>query len=189
VELSAYPTKNNVNEGVWFYKPLSNGYEYVPGLKKCVESPKTGYTFHESEDLDIKGSCESGSTSGGEGFCEYENSSKGCSSKATNLSASEDPNKWGAMTDPIIDAAILSTKHSWIVDNYKCGAQLGNLTVWGSIAQFWRGPVGTSGGSGYIKNYNYDQRLFTQEPPNFLSPISTAWKLSRESEVSNSFTG
>jgi hypothetical protein len=189
VELSAYPSKNSVREEVWFYKSASNGYEYVPALKRCVKPPETGWTYNESENLDVKGSCETGTTAGSKGFCEYENNSKTCSSKATNLSASEDPNKWGALTNPIIDAAILSTKHSWIVDNYKCGAKLGELTVWGSIAQFWRGPVGTGGGggTGYIKNYTYDQRLATEQPPSFLSPISTSWKLSRESEVPNSF--
>ncbi len=160
-------------------------YTYRSVIKLCVEQTKTGYTFHESEVLDAK-SCESKTTYSTNAQCEYENNSSTCSSKATNLSASEDPNEWGAMENPIIDAAILSTKHSWIVDNYKCGAKLGKLTVWGSIAQYWRGPVGTGGGggTGYIKDYNYDQRLFTQEPPNFLSPISTSWKLSRESEVS-----
>jgi hypothetical protein len=170
-----------------FYK--ANNDEYRSGGKICVEPPKTGYTFHEAEVVDSK-SCESSTTYASNGFCEYENDSKTCSSKATNLNASEDPNKWGSLEDPIIDAAILSTKHSWIVDNYKCGAKLGELTVWGSIAQFWRGPVGTGGGSGtgYIKNYNYDQRLATEQPPSFLSPISTSWKLVSEREVPNSFT-
>lgn len=184
IELSTTPKKNETNVSVTFYHPT--GFEYYAGIKKCVEKAKTGYTYKESENLFVNGECEKGTTAEANGFCEYENTSSGCSSKATNLNAAEDPNKWGALDNPIIDAAILSTKHSWIVDNYKCGAKLGELTVWGSIAQYWRGPVGTGGGSGtgYIKDYNYDQRLFTQEPPNFLSPISTSWKLSRESEVS-----
>jgi hypothetical protein len=187
VEISTTPKHNETGVKVLFYHPT--GFEYYSGIKKCVEKAKTGYTYNESENLFVKGSCESGTTSGAEGECEYENDSSTCSSKAANLSASEDPNKWGALSNPIIDAAILSTKHSWIVDNYKCGAKLGELTVWGSIAQYWRGPVGTGGGTGtgYIKNYNYDQRLFTQEPPDFLSPISTSWKLSRESEVACKF--
>ena len=42
-----------------------------------------------------------------------------------------------------IDAAILSLQHSFIVDNYQCGAKLGKLTVNGAIAQQFRGPVGT----------------------------------------------
>jgi hypothetical protein len=107
------------------------------------------------------------------------------------VSVEEDPNKWGDLENPTIDAAILSTKHSWIVDNWKCGEPLGKLTVWGSIAQFWRGPVGTGGGtgSGYIKNYTYDERLAAQQPPSFLSPTDTTWSLSRETAPPAKFEG
>jgi len=90
---------------------------------------------------------------------------------------------FGAVTeDLVVDAAILSTKHSWIVDNYLCGSSLGTLTVWGSIAQFWRGPVGSGATHGFTtKNYNYDERLATNQPPSFLSPTTTgAWKVERE---------
>ncbi len=60
-----------------------------------------------------------------------------------------------------IDAAILALSHSFTVDNYYCGSQLGTLTVNGAIAQKFRGPVGTtgSGGSGYLKDYIYDKRF------------------------------
>src|SRR5262249_46877607 len=54
-----------------------------------------------------------------------------------------------------IDAAILSLQHSFIVDNYDCGNKLGQLNVTGAIAQRYRGPVGTSGGTGFFKNYWY----------------------------------
>jgi hypothetical protein len=160
---------------------IPTGYEYNATLGKC-HKVESGYDkYIESENLYII-NCESNTSYTSESFCKYENDSGGCSSKVTNLSAGEDPNGWGALENPTIDAAILSTKHSWIVDNYKCGKKLGELNVWGSIAQFWRGPVGTSGGegTGYIKDYNYDERLATQQPPNFLSPSSTSWKLSRE---------
>ena len=87
----------------------------------------------------------------------------------------------GSPTNMIVDAAILSTKHSWIVDNYLCGTGLGTLTVWGSIAEFWRGPVGRSPDGYGTKNYNYDERLQTNQPPSFLSPTTTgAWKVERE---------
>ena len=82
-----------------------------------------------------------------------------------------------------IDAAILTINHSFIVDNYNCGEQLGNLTVEGAIAQKFRGPVGTFGGNGstgYLKNYNYDDRLRYVEPPDFLEPIQSAWIIGRE---------
>jgi type II secretory pathway pseudopilin PulG len=82
-----------------------------------------------------------------------------------------------------IDAAILSLTHSFMVDNYMCGSAEGTLTVNGAIAQFYRGVVGTGNGTtGYIKNYNYDDRLKVREPPNFLDPIKTSWRVVRLSE-------
>jgi hypothetical protein len=165
-------------------------YVYYKGIKLCVEETKVGYTFRESETLDTK-ACESKTKYVGEAICEYEEmNEERCTSKATNQNSTEDPNKWGYLENPTIDAAILSTKHSFIVDNWKCGSKLGKLTVWGSIAQFWRGPVGTgggTGGSGYIKNYNYDERLASQQPPSFLNPSSTSWSLSRETAPPSEF--
>ena len=85
-----------------------------------------------------------------------------------------------------IDAAILALKHSFIVDNYYCGGTLGTLTVNGAIGQHFRGPVGTiSGGSvatGYTKNYNYDDRLRRVNPPYFLDPVNSAWRVTRFNE-------
>ena len=81
------------------------------------------------------------------------------------------PSEMGNVT---IEAAILSLRHSFMVDNYDCGNDLGTLTVTGAIAQKYRGPVGTgSGGSvdtGYLKNYTYDDRLRYRSPPFFLQP-------------------
>ena len=41
-------------------------------------------------------------------------------------------------------------------------------------------PHGTSGGSGYIKNYNYDDRLRYLEPPSFIEPQQSDWVIGRE---------
>ncbi len=79
-----------------------------------------------------------------------------------------------------IDAAILAINHSFIVDHYDCGNALGTLTVNGAIAQKYRGAVGTSGGSGYIKSYNYDDRLQFIEPPSFIEPKQSDWVIGRE---------
>ena len=85
-----------------------------------------------------------------------------------------------------IDAAIMSVQHSFIVDNYDKGASLGDLTVYGAIAQKFRGPVGTSGGgcgaSGYSKDYNYDDRFHYRNPPSFLDPLTAAWSVKRSNE-------
>ena len=85
-----------------------------------------------------------------------------------------------------IEAAILALSQSFIVDNWDCGAKRGDLTVTGTIAQKWRGPVGTSGtpGTGYIKAYQYDDRLRYTSPPQFLDPVKAAWGVLRKSEQS-----
>ena len=93
-------------------------------------------------------------------------------------------NESGSLSNPWIYAALLSTSHSFLVDNYNCGSQLGKLSVYGAIAQKFRGPVGTVGASGYLKNYNYDERLATDEPPYFLAPLDAGWIISRETAPS-----
>lgn len=95
-----------------------------------------------------------------------------------NLSAATAPRR--------IQAAILSLRHSFIVQNWQYGAPLSTsgstaskLNVTGSIAQKFRGPVGTNSGgvpaSGYLKNYVYDKRLAYLQPPYFLKPTSSPW--------------
>lgn len=74
-----------------------------------------------------------------------------------------------------IQAALLSLSHSFIVQNYQRGTTKGTLTVTGAIAQRYRGPVGTTGNTGFIKNYTYDQRLKYTSPPFFLDPVKSAW--------------
>jgi type II secretory pathway pseudopilin PulG len=98
-----------------------------------------------------------------------------------NLSVTEcKGNTTGSITNPKIEAALLAINHSFIVDNYKCGAQLGTLTVKGAIAQKYRGAVGTTNNSGYIKSYEYDDKFRTNEPPEFTSPEKTAWVIGKE---------
>jgi hypothetical protein len=112
--------------------------------------------------------------------CEYTNTTNECD--APSLDKEEDAvHGWGSMENPYIYAAILSTTHSFVVDNFNCGErQLGDLNVFGAIAQNYRGIVGTVGATGYIKDYKYDSRLAVDEPPYFLSPLNAGWKVSRE---------
>ena len=85
-----------------------------------------------------------------------------------------------------IEAAMLALKDSFVVDNYQCGAPLGTLTVFGAIAQKFRGPVGTFSGtnlnSGYAKDYNYNDALRYRSPPYFLDPMQAAWRVIRANE-------
>ena len=75
---------------------------------------------------------------------------------------------------------MLAIQHSFIVDHYDCGIQLGDLIINGAIAQKFRGAVGTTGGTGYLKAYNYDQRLSYFSPPFFLEPVEASWGVQRE---------
>jgi hypothetical protein len=81
-----------------------------------------------------------------------------------------------------IDAAILAINHSFIVDHYDCGKSQGTLTVRGALAMKFRGAVGTTGGdTGYLKSYNYDDRLRFLSPPSFIKPEqSVDWTIGRE---------
>ncbi len=87
-----------------------------------------------------------------------------------------------ALGSTTIEAAILSVGHSFLVDNYRCGAALGTLTIKGAVAQLYRGTVGTVGGTGYIKDYNYDDRLRVIGPPYFLDPVQSSWRDIRYNE-------
>jgi hypothetical protein len=91
-------------------------------------------------------------------------------------------NESGTLYDVKIEAAILALKHSFIVDNYACGAPTGTLTVTGAIAQRFRGVVGTFRPTGYVKDYNYDDRLRYRSPPFFIDPVSASWKVIRTNE-------
>lgn len=87
-----------------------------------------------------------------------------------------------------INAAILTLQNSFLVQNYDLGDNLSptnavatKLNVVGSIAQQFRGPVGTGGspGTGYLKNYVWDSRLPANPPPFFIKPVSSPWYLEK----------
>ena len=105
----------------------------------------------------------------------------------TNRSGTSCTNAASTPTNVSVDAAILTLAHSFIVNNYYCGAVLGTLSVNGAIAQKFRGPVGTGGSSvttGYVKAYAFDDRLRYVNPPYFLSPVQAPWDLMRFNEQS-----
>lgn len=95
-------------------------------------------------------------------------------------------------TDREIDAAVLSPVHTFQVQNYNAGPPRGTLTMRGSVAQRFRGPVATTSGSsvatGYAKNYLYDARFSTVTPPYYLKPTSAAFKVGSYAAVAPAFT-
>ncbi len=89
-------------------------------------------------------------------------------------------------TDVIINASILTLDDSFTVENYYSGSPRGTLTIWGSLSQKVRGPVGTFsywGGTGYDKDYHYDTRFVDTPPPYF--PVTGQYDFNYWKEVAN----
>ena len=86
----------------------------------------------------------------------------------------------------LISAAILSVNRSFQVQNYDAGAPLRDLKVYGGIYQRHRGTVARGGGgttgTGYEKDYRYDDRLPFLPPPFFLMPQDASWEVAAFSE-------
>lgn len=95
-------------------------------------------------------------------------------------------------TDREIDAAVLSPAHTFMVQNYNLGKARGTLTVFGSIAQNYRGTVATTSGStvatGYAKNYAYDGRLASTTPPYYLKPTTASFKVASYASTLPAYT-
>lgn len=133
----------------------------------------------------VKGSCESGKPTS---TCKAEESpagSAGYTCNQENAEASYDAatkELGGSLSNPVVDAALLSTKNSWGVDNFACGKPLGTINIWGSIAEDWRGRVTCcAAGGDYVKSYKWDSRLENDQPPDFLAPTTNSgWKIERE---------
>ncbi len=73
--------------------------------------------------------------------------------------------------DVRINGALLALGDSFTVQNYWAGHPRGKLTLYGSLSQKVRGPVGTFNSwgqqTGYNKDYHYDNRLLNSSPPYF----------------------
>jgi hypothetical protein len=80
-----------------------------------------------------------------------------------------------------IDAAVVASQGSFLVEDWGSGPQLGVLTVDGGMIQRFRGPVGCTGcwannaQTGYLKDYNYDKRLVTLAPPHLADLAASEW--------------
>lgn len=88
-----------------------------------------------------------------------------------------------------IYAAILSVKHTIQVQNYHVGGARGVLKIVGSMAQKFRGTVGTgAGANGFSKDYGYDLRLTYLSPPKYLTPTSTTFDTTQIAGVPAAFS-
>jgi hypothetical protein len=118
---------------------------------------------------------DSSNSSSGQTYCD----GSYISSNGTYYCNLKLPGAATAFDNPVINAAILAVAHSFRVQNYALGEDnpLGTLTIYGAIAQKYRGLVSILGTSGYVKSYSYDSRLKYQSPPRFLSPVAASWQI------------
>jgi hypothetical protein len=98
-------------------------------------------------------------------------------SPPATYAATGDKHRW-------VYASIQTLAHSFWVASYNRGAPIGTLSVRGSIAQRWRGIVGTGSiSTGYYKDYSYDKRLQTTSPPYFPPWANGEWSAETTGEV------
>ena len=85
-----------------------------------------------------------------------------------------------------VQAAVDALNHSFLVQAWETGTH-GNrtLSVTGSIAQEFRGTVGTSSGgnTGYLKSYSYDTRLKYGPPPYYPHWTNANWTVTLYGEI------
>jgi hypothetical protein len=88
-----------------------------------------------------------------------------------------------------IYASIQTLQHSFYVQSYNKGAAQGKVIVVGSIAQKYRGAVGTGNpiSTGYVKSYSYDPRLHSRSPPYFPQWVGAAWSTVRLGEIPRAY--
>ncbi len=92
---------------------------------------------------------------------------------------SNEPNQ----TDCVIHAAMVAINNTMRVENWNTGSPRGTLTLYGSLAQDFRGPVGTGYwqdgefiiSTGYQKDYHYDTRLRNYSPPGFIEFLQSGF--------------
>jgi hypothetical protein len=132
----------------------------------------------------VQGGCESGKTfsckTENMGLAQYKCNVENATAVKTDKATEE---LGVSLEGPVVDAALLSTKNSWGVDNFACGKTLGTVKIWGSIAENWRGRVTccAPATTGYVKSYKWDSRLENDQPPDFLAPgVNSGWKIERE---------
>jgi hypothetical protein len=73
--------------------------------------------------------------------------------------------------------------------NSPVGTSPPKLTVFGSMSSYYRGTFGSissldgSFKHGWVKNFQYDERLSSLQPPNFLRPVNATWSKSGFTEI------
>lgn len=88
-----------------------------------------------------------------------------------------------APKDITIHGAIFAVNGGFGYESYDTGSRKGYITLWGNITQNIRNPVGVVDGSGYLKKYAHDRRMFYDYPPHILEPVNTGWEIRDWKEI------
>jgi Tfp pilus assembly protein PilX len=159
---------------VVIYHPVSRGSSNAEGTPTPVASPtslKSVTCPTTSTSTSLPTTSTNNPTNGSTITCTWTTTTT-YNSTYSNISYPGATNSSGTRW---IYASIQTLQRSFWVQNYNQGADLGTLAVRGSIAQKWRGAVGTSGGTGFAKDYSYDTRLQFASPPYFPQWTNAAW--------------
>lgn len=95
-----------------------------------------------------------------------------------------------APDDIIIQAALFSTQGVFGYEGYGSGGAKGTINLVGSIAEHYRGPVGTFNSyngsliTGYEKEYCHDPRMLYTSPPYYIEPANVGWQVGEWKEIS-----
>lgn len=92
----------------------------------------------------------------------------------------------GAPRNLNIHAAIIASSGEVTVEDYNTRPQNGNIKIIGSLIENWYGAFGTYGngsGTGYGRDFTYDNRLATGITPPFF-PVSPRWDVKTAADVS-----
>lgn len=86
-----------------------------------------------------------------------------------NTIVDKDAHEANGSDDLDIHASVmaLDSDGSFYVEDYNDGESRGRLNLLGGLIQYERGAVGLLSGSGYLKDYRYDQRFLGRSPRGF----------------------
>lgn len=124
---------------------------------------------------------------GGDDWYQGEQWSRGTCAEFGSVTSYAEAPGWPRTSSPglTIQGSIQTLQHSFYVQNPERGTPQGTLTVFGSLAQKWRGIVGVNNGTtGYTKDYRYDPRLKYSAPPYFPQWSNAKWSARYTGELS-----
>lgn len=149
------------------HAPNFNGIISSSGKVEVKGTLKGNITLHSSQGIEIMGDIM---------YEDYDPSNPATELQSDNLlgivsegdvTVDENAHKDHGNTDLHITASIMAMGESFQVENYDDGDHRGQLRILGGLIQKRRGPVGTSGGTGFDKYYSYDTRLLGNSTPDF----------------------